>query len=272
MQLPIAYASVPYDKAMMPTIAATYANLTTHFAHEPHWWPLHTTERAFEVTVGMVLVQQTRWEMVEAAVLRLISAGYSSFVTLANANPDHIAHLCKPCAFYTRKAAALITLAQHVCLLPNDMASILALPRAEARQHLLALPQIGRESADTILLYAGDIPLFIVDAYARRFLSRSGIIAQAIDAAHAPYDAVQTVVETHFALPDAATARELHAMMVEVCIHHCTANRPRCLHRGHQRHFVDARKCASHCNSCVACPAATDCHYHQATMSSPTPA
>lgn len=216
----------------MPTPTATFASLTAHFAHEPHWWPLHTVDRAYEITVGMILVQQTRWEIVEAAVLRLISAGYTSFDALANANPDHIAQLCKPCAFYTRKAASLITLAQHVCLLPNGIASIFALPRTEARQHLLALPQIGLESADTILLYAGDIPLFIVDAYARRFLSRSGIIAHAIDAAHAPYDAVQTVVEAHFALPDAATARELHAMMVEVCIHHCTAHRPRCTQIG----------------------------------------
>jgi endonuclease-3 related protein len=251
----------------MPTAIATFASLTAHFAHEPHWWPLHTDERAYEVTVGMVLVQQTRWETVEAAVLRLISAGYTSFDALASANPNSIAELCKPCAFYTRKAAALVALAQQICLFPNGMTSILSSPRSVARQHLLALPQIGRESADTILLYAGDIPLFIVDAYARRFLSRSGIVAHAIDAAHAPYDAVQTVIEAHFALPDATTARELHAMMVEVCIHHCTANHPRCMHHGHQRRFVDARKCASHCHACVACPAAPYCHFHQSTTS-----
>ena len=246
----------------MSTPTDTVASLTAHFAHEPHWWPLHTQERAFEVTVGMVLVQQTRWETVEAAVLRLITAGYTSFSTLANADPDTIANLCKPCAFYTRKGFALVTLAQQICRIPGEMTSILASPRPVARQQLLALPQIGRESADTILLYAGDIPLFIVDAYARRFLSRSGIIAHAVDAAHAPYDTVQTIVETYFTLPDAATARELHAMMVEVCIHHCTASRPRCTLRGHKRRFVDTRKCASHCDTCVACPAATYCSYH----------
>lgn len=255
----------------MLTLPVAVDALTAHFAHEPHWWPLHTPDRMFEVTIGMVLVQQTRWEMVESALLRLLHAGYTSFAALATAQPAQIAELCKPCAFYTRKAAALVALAQHIVTLPHGLAGICALPRPIARQHLLGLPQIGRESADTILLYAADVPLFIVDAYARRFLHRSGIIAHVIDALHAPYDSVQQVVEAHIAIPDAASARELHAMMVEVCIHHCTAQRPRCTQAGLRRSFVDARKCATHCTTCQHCPIHTACAHQRTTTSSPVP-
>lgn len=245
----------------MPTLADTIADLQAHFCHEPHWWPLHHDDRPFEVTVGMVLVQQTRWEAVEAAVLRLLATGITSFARLADADPHIVATLCRPCAFYSRKGAALVALARQIVAYPGGMTALLAAPRTIARQQLLALPQIGRESADTILLYAGDVPLFIVDAYARRFLSRSGIIASAVDAATAPYDVVQAHVEALFPLTDAGAARELHAMMVEVCIHHCTATHPRCRRTGAHRSFVDVRKCADHCRNCHACPAQRYCRH-----------
>ncbi len=235
--------------------------LAGHFAHEPRWWPLHGADRGLEITLGMVLVQQTRWEAVEAAVIRLLNAGITSFPALATANPAHIAALCKPCAFYSRKGEALVRLAQHIVTLPNHLDTIFALPRAQARHALRQLPQIGRESADTILLYAGDVPLFIVDAYARRFLHRTKLFADYIDAMDAPYDALQAVVEADTAFGDAAMARNAHAMMVEVCIHHCTAQRPRCRQSGYARTFVDPQKCADHCPPCHGCPMADCCPY-----------
>lgn len=246
-----------------------FETLTGHFAHEPAWWPIHTPQRDYEVTIGMVLVQQTRWEQVEAAMIRLINAGYTSFFALAEADPQHIGTLCKPCAFYTRKGVALVQLAQRLIQHPQHVQSILKLPRIECRHHLLALPQIGRESADTIMLYGGDHPLFIVDDYARRFLARTGIYADAVDALNAPYDLLQQIVEADIGPMDVATARELHAMMVEVCIHHCTATRPRCTQSGAMRRFVDPAKCAEHCPPCTGCPAAHTCRHHQSTITMP---
>lgn len=243
------------------TLAPYIPLLNAHFAHEPHWWPIHTPQRSYEVTLGMVLVQQTRWEAVEAAVLRILAAGYTSFASLAAADPHMIGELCKPCAFYMRKGVALVRLANEVHDYPGEMAGILALPRADARATLLTLPQIGRESADTILLYGGTVPLFIVDAYARRFLARTGIYPQ-IDAHKAPYDEVQRLVEADLALCDLHEARELHAMMVEICIHHCTATKPRCTQSGAIRRFVDARKCTNHCPPCTGCPVAAQCLHH----------
>lgn len=247
-------------------LAPYFESLTGHFAHEPAWWPVHTPQRDYEVTLGMVLVQQTRWEQVEAAVLRLLNHGYASFDALAMADPHHIGELCKPCAFYLRKGAALVQLAQRLCAYPDQLKSILALPRHECRHTLLSLPQIGRESADTIMLYGGQHPLFIVDAYARRFLARTGLYADIINVLKAPYDEVQRIVEADIGNLDTHTARELHAMMVEICIHHCTATRPRCTQSGAVRRFVDPAKCAEHCPPCTGCPVALDCHHRRATI------
>jgi len=243
-----------------------FAQLVGHFAHEPAWWPIHTQDRAFEVTVGMILVQQTRWEQVESAVLRLLQSGYTSFDALADADPHHVGILCKPCAFYMRKGNALVQLAQRVSTYRDQLNSILALPRHECRRILRSLPQIGRESADTIMLYGGSHPLFIVDAYARRFLHRTGIYADMLDVMNADYDAVQHTIENDVGPIDVVTARELHAMMVEVCIHHCIAKNPRCTQSGAMRRFVDVRKCAEHCPPCAGCPTQSMCLYHSATI------
>lgn len=250
------------DSRLLPL----FSQLVGHFAHEPAWWPIHTHDRVFEVTIGMVLVQQTRWEQVEAAVLRLLIAGYTSFDALAHADSVQIGSLCKPCAFYMRKGEALVRLAQRICATPNQMHAILTLPRHECRRVLLSLPQIGRESADTIMLYGGSHPVFIVDAYARRFLHRTGIYRDVVDVINADYDLVQRIVEEDVGQLDVQTARELHAMMVEVCIHHCSATRPRCTQSGAMRRFVDVRKCAEHCPPCSGCPTQSVCAYHLTTI------
>ncbi len=243
-------------------LAPLFERLRIHYAHEHHWWPLHTHDRGYEVMLGMVLVQQTQWGTVEAAVLRILDHGYTSFTTLADADPELLAQLCKPCAFYTRKSNALIRIAQVVASQPAGFSSLVVGERGVLRESLLALPQIGRESADTVLMYGGEHPLFIVDAYARRVLARTGIYADAIDCARAPYDAIQRIVEADVGELNISTARELHAMMVEASIHHCTANNPRCARSGAVRRFVDPRKCKDHCPPCTGCPAADMCVYH----------
>lgn len=248
-------------------LAPLYDALRGHFAHEPRWWPIHTEDRSYEVVVGMILVQQTQWGIVEAAVLRILAAGYDSFARLAHADLAELTLLAKPCAFYTRKAAALIRIAQHITALPAGFPTLIDGDRHDRRQALLALPQVGRESADTMLLYAGDHPLFIVDAYARRVLHRTGIYADQVDCLRAPYDVVQAVVEADIGPVDVATARELHAMMVEATIHHCLLNNPRCTRTGARRTFVDAAKCREHCPPCDGCPAAAMCVYHRDSIS-----
>ncbi|HJZ47004.1 MAG TPA: DNA repair protein [Roseiflexaceae bacterium] len=264
-------------------LLALYHALTAHFDHEPHWWPIVGDNPQFEILVGAVLVQQTRWETVEAAVLRLREAGLLSPAALAAADTSELAALIRPCAFHMQKAPGLQAICRYLVeRYQGDIGALLAQERAPLRSELLALPRIGRETADTILLFAGGHPLFIVDAYARRLFARLDL-HPGFDVARARYDAVQELIEGAL-LPwndewasgrvgewasDLATGdrliapsprrplafyRNFHALIIEECIHHCLASDPRHDRPGARRAFVDARKCAGHCLACQSCP------------------
>jgi endonuclease-3 related protein len=181
---------------------ALYNALHTHFGHEPHWWPLYSDTPQFEILVGAVLVQQTRWETVEAAVVRLLDVGLLSPAAFAAADTETLAVLIRPCAFHTQKAPGLQAICRYLLTrYDGDVGALLAQERAIARAELLALPRIGPETADTIMLYAGDHPVFVVDAYARRLFSRLDI-APGFDFQRASYDAVQRLIEDALALED----------------------------------------------------------------------
>jgi endonuclease-3 related protein len=270
-----------------------YRQLAQHFASEPHWWPIITDTPRFEVLIGTVLVQQTRWQTVEAAIARLREQGLLSPQALAAADTSELALLIRPCAFHTQKAPGLQTICRHVVeRYDGRIDLLLAQERNALRNELLALPRIGRETADTLMLYAGGHPIFVVDAYARRLFSRVGLFSGILDPERAPYDALQRAVETcveggplpaplwiardggtfEYPFPSAPHPRalseharfywELHALIVEACIHHCTASRPRCQQPGLRPRFVDPRKCAEHCLVCAGCPLRHGCAWH----------
>jgi endonuclease-3 related protein len=256
-------------------LLALYEALYAHFGHEPHWWPIVSDTPLFEILIGAVLVQQTRWETVEAAVVRLRDAGLLSPAALAAADTAELAALIRPCAFHGQKAPGLQAIARHILdRHAGDIARLLDQERQALRAELLALPRIGRETADAIMLYGGGHPVFIVDAYTRRLFGRLGL-APGFDFARAPYDAVQALVED--ALTDTIVDcrlqiadydlpiynlqsticnfyRSLHALIIEECIHHCLATNPRQDRPGARRSFVDPRKCAAHCIACRGCP------------------
>jgi endonuclease-3 related protein len=256
-------------------LLALYDALFAHFGHEPHWWPIVSDTPLFEILIGAVLVQQTRWETVEAAVVRLRGAGLLDPVALAAADTAALAALIRPCAFHTQKAPGLQAICRYLVeRYDGDIRALLAQERRALRAELLALPRIGRETADAIMLYGGGHPVFIVDAYARRLLGRLDLVP-GFDVARAPYDAVQALVESaltdpiadhrlpgaDFMLPipkpqapSANFYRNFHALIVEECIHHCLANSPRQDRPGARRVFVDPRKCAAHCLDCQGCP------------------
>jgi endonuclease III related protein len=258
-----------------------YDNLAEHYAHEPHWWPIITDDPQFEVLVGMVLVQQTRWQTVEAAIRRLIERGWMSPTGLLAADTSELAQLIRPCAFHNQKAPGLQRLALHVLEhYAGSTAALLNQPDPVAlRRELLALPRIGQETADTIMLYGGGHAVFIVDAYARRILARYGL-ASDLDMLRAPYDQVRLLVEEAIASgppPTLQPARQLlppfvqpkseltalywdfHTVLVEASIHHCLASKPRCDTTGLRPAFVDSRKCEQHCLACSACPLSVGC-------------
>jgi endonuclease-3 related protein len=256
-------------------ILALYDALSAHFGHEPHWWPIVSETPQFEILIGAVLVQQTRWETVEAAVWRLRDAGLLDPTALAAADTAALAALLRPSAFHTQKAPGLQAICRYLVeRYAGDMTALLAQERAPLRAELLALPRIGRETADTVMLFAGGHPVFIVDAYARRLLGRLDL-APGFDFASARYDDIQELIEgalsndiADYRLPIADFVlpipnpqslipnfyRNFHALIVEECIHHCLAASPRQDRPGARRVFVDPRKCAAHCLDCQGCP------------------
>src|SRR3954452_20171491 len=98
-------------ESLQSRLLALYDALSAHFAHEPHWWPIVSDTPQFEMLIGAVLVQQTRWETVEAAVLRLRDAGLLDPVALATTDTAALAALLRPCAFHMQKAPGL----QEIC-------------------------------------------------------------------------------------------------------------------------------------------------------------
>lgn len=191
--------------AGMVSLRETYVRLREHFgpltgagALRP-WWPIFGDDPPFEMLVGAVLVQQTRWETVEAAVLRLLAAGLLNPPALAGSDPATLAALIRPAAFHAQKAPGLIAIARHLCAHHGgSMIKLLAQPTDTLRRELLSLPRIGPETCDVIMLYGGGHPVFVVDEYTRRLFERVGVEPEALTPSfwrRARYEAARQQIE-----------------------------------------------------------------------------
>ena len=198
---------------------AVYERLFARFGPQ-NWWPASTP---FEMAVGAILTQSVSWRNVEQAIANLAAEGLLEPGALAQAPLERVAQLVRPARYYWQKARRIQTFARH--LVRHHRGSIEAMLRGETakvRSELLALEGIGPETADSILLYAGGHPVFVVDAYTRRIFHRIGVWDEKIG-----YAAMQE--RFHRALPaDRALFNEYHALIVRAGKEYCTARRPRC--------------------------------------------
>ena len=184
-----------------------------------HWWP---AEGPFEVMVGAILTQSAAWGNVEKAIASLKEAGALSPTALRRLPLAKLAKLIRPCGYYNAKALKLEALAQWLgesCA--DDLERLFRGDTATLRGQLLSIHGIGDETADSILLYAADKPVFVIDAYTRRILSRLGL---------APVGVSYTVCQAIFmdSLPaDSGLFNEYHALLVYLAKNVC-CRRPRC--------------------------------------------
>lgn len=141
--------------------------------HGPQdWWP---GDSPFEIMVGAVLTQNTAWVNVERAINNLLEADALSAETILEAHPTRLASWLKPSGYFNIKAKRL----KNYCrwYLQNDAYPALCKWSTEAlRTGLLSVNGVGPETADDILLYAFDRPVFVIDAYTRRLFKRLGMI------------------------------------------------------------------------------------------------
>lgn len=141
-----------------------------------HWWPAETR---FEVIVGAYLTQNTAWTNVEQALAKLRTAGVLSIEGIRGVRLDRLARLIRSSGYFRQKAKRLKI---FVTFLDRNyggsLDQLFAQPTDKLREELLSLNGIGPETADSILLYAGNHPVFVVDAYTRRILDRHGILPE----------------------------------------------------------------------------------------------
>jgi len=141
-----------------------------------HWWPAETS---FEVIVGAYLTQNTAWTNVERALANLRAGGILNLQGVRSARLARLERLIRPSGYFRQKAKRLKT---FVAFLDEkhggSLASLFSQDTEKLREELLGLNGVGPETADSILLYAGNHPVFVVDAYTRRILERHEILRE----------------------------------------------------------------------------------------------
>lgn len=192
--------------------------MLAHFG-PTHWWPGDTP---FEIAVGAILTQNTAWTNVEKAIANLKRERLLSPRAIVDCGDDALYAALRPSGYFRQKAERLRLFSQHLLnRYGGSMARMAKRPLDELRPELLALKGIGPETADDILLYACDKPVFVVDAYTRRILSRHGHVPETIG-----YEAMRHTFESRLA-PDVAQWKEYHGLIVYTGKDHCRAT-PRC--------------------------------------------
>ncbi|MBL3581174.1 endonuclease III domain-containing protein [Oleidesulfovibrio alaskensis] len=184
------------------------------------WWPAGSP---FEVAAGAVLTQNASWTNAGQALQRMRSADMLSESGVAAAAPDTLEELVRPAGFYRQKAATLRRLVQFLYEeADGDIRNLAGTSMDSLRARLLDIKGIGPETADSILLYALDMPSFVVDAYTRRICVRHSLL---------PEDVQYAEMREFFmdVLPaDVSVYNEYHALLVRVAKEWCRKTHPRC--------------------------------------------
>ncbi len=183
-----------------------------------NWWP---AESRTEMIIGAILTQNTNWKNVERALANLRRQGLLDLAALHATPVDALAQLIRPAGYYNVKARRLRNLVDFICRgYDCDLDAFFALPGHRLREELLSVTGVGRETADSIVLYAAHKPTFVVDAYTARILRRHFLVDETAD-----YDQIKELFES--ALPaDAPLFNEYHALIVMCGKDYC---RPRAL-------------------------------------------
>ncbi len=185
-----------------------------------HWWP---ADSAFEVIVGAILTQNTNWANVHKAITALKEKKLLNPQKLYQLKPGKLAGLIRSAGYYNIKAARIRNFLKF--FLDNYAAKIKSMAKADLtllRKQLLAVDGIGPETADSILLYALNKPIFVVDAYTKRIFSRHGLIKEKAD-----YSQLQDIFMRNLK-KDAKMFNEYHALLVKLAKDYCRKQDPKC--------------------------------------------
>jgi endonuclease-3 related protein len=195
-----------------------YQILFDHFGPQG-WWP---GETELEIIIGAILTQNTSWKNVEKAIKNLKEKNLLEIKKLSRIRKDTLAQLIRPAGYFNIKSERIKEIVKFLVKRYNGNLS--ALKRKEGdvlRRELLSVKGIGKETADSILLYALKKPFFVVDAYTKRILSRHNLITK-----DATYDEIQNFF--HKNLPrEEKVYNEFHALLVRLGKTYCR-KKPNC--------------------------------------------
>jgi len=184
------------------------------------WWP---AKAPFEVIVGAILTQSTAWGNVELAIENLRTAKMLTPSAMLRVRTSRLAAWIRPSGYFRQKARKLKEFVRF--LYTNYQGSLTRMfrtPTGELREKLLAVYGIGPETADSILLYAGNHPVFVVDAYTHRIFGRHGVTD-----GKAEYEKVRALIEG--SIPrEPKLFNEFHALIVNTGKNWCRKSVARC--------------------------------------------
>ncbi|MGC8676423.1 MAG: endonuclease III domain-containing protein [Candidatus Micrarchaeia archaeon] len=182
-----------------------------------NWWPADTED---EMLIGAILTQNTSWKNVEKAIASLKESGMLSLDALSDASTSDIAARIRSSGFYRQKAERLKLFSSRITSYGG--ARSFFKKSKDPRRELLEISGIGNETADSMLLYAGNVPVFVIDAYTRRVLGR----VFSVDSESMSYEQVQTMLQA--LLPKKILLyKDFHAQFVELAKNYCR-KRPLC--------------------------------------------
>lgn len=194
------------ENSLRQSLPIIYHLLLTRYGPQ-HWWP---ADSPFEVAVGAILTQSASWVNVEKAISRLKAEDALSPAALRQLSLPELGRLIHSSGYYNAKAKKLQAFARWLgerC--SDDINHLRSHEPAPLRHELLSLHGIGQETADSILLYALDKPVFVIDAYTRRILHRLGLAL-----ASESYATLQALFMDNLP-PEARVFNEYHALLVQ---------------------------------------------------------
>jgi endonuclease-3 related protein len=213
-------SALPVSLEDMPAELMRYFRAMSQELGAMHWWPARTP---FEVIVGAILTQSTSWGNVERAIANLQAARMLTPSAIVRSRTARLAALVRPSGYFRQKAKKLKAFARFLQReYGGSLKRMFNSPTANLREKLLSVHGIGPETADSILLYAGNHPVFVVDAYTHRIFGRHGITGNKPD-----YERVRAMFEAALP-PDPQLLNEFHALIVNTGKNWCRKSVPRC--------------------------------------------
>jgi len=200
------------------TLTEIYRLLFKHFGPQ-YWWP---GESRFEIIIGAILTQNTNWANVEKAITSLKSANLLTCERLRRLDDSQLAELIRPAGYFNIKAKRLKSfLAWLFENYDGRLENLQQLNTDRFREELLSIKGIGRETADSILLYAFDREIFVIDTYTARIAARHQLIEPDAD-----YEQLRELFQSNLP-PNVKLFNEYHALLVKAGKEFCKP-KPRC--------------------------------------------